>query len=168
MCKLLNCTSCGDIIMLQHYIRTCICEASCGAYKADRITAVIYGKYARVLGIENSELIASLKTKIIPFNTYFKWFPIISSLEHNVINVANIDELHCMVTATEPEPPQTRPQRHRVKCLGCNDIIESKFNHDFVRCSCGLVAVDGGGGDPDLFSILGWPEKYQKIESEIA
>lgn len=31
-----------------------------------------------------------------------------------------------------------------VKCLKCNDIIQSKHRHDFVWCSCGNVAVDGG------------------------
>lgn len=33
---------------------------------------------------------------------------------------------------------------NRVKCLICNDIIESKHRHDFVYCTCGNVAVDGG------------------------
>ena len=33
---------------------------------------------------------------------------------------------------------------NRVKCLKCGDIIESKHRHDFVFCSCGSVAVDGG------------------------
>ena len=30
------------------------------------------------------------------------------------------------------------------KCLVCGDIIESKYRHDFVLCSCGNLAVDGG------------------------
>lgn len=30
------------------------------------------------------------------------------------------------------------------KCVKCGDIIESKSVHDFVRCSCGAIAVDGG------------------------
>lgn len=33
---------------------------------------------------------------------------------------------------------------NRVKCLICNDTIESKHRHDFVYCNCGNVAVDGG------------------------
>lgn len=32
----------------------------------------------------------------------------------------------------------------KVRCLRCGDIIESKWLHDFVSCSCGKVAVDGG------------------------
>jgi hypothetical protein len=31
-----------------------------------------------------------------------------------------------------------------IKCTKCNDIIESKHRHDFVKCSCKAVAVDGG------------------------
>ena len=33
---------------------------------------------------------------------------------------------------------------NKVKCLKCGDIIESKHCHDFVFCSCGNIAVDGG------------------------
>lgn len=33
---------------------------------------------------------------------------------------------------------------NKLKCNKCNDIIESKHRHDFVYCSCGAVAVDGG------------------------
>lgn len=41
----------------------------------------------------------------------------------------------------------TKPKRmirNAVQCLKCLDIIESKDVNDFVRCSCGAVAVDGG------------------------
>lgn len=31
-----------------------------------------------------------------------------------------------------------------VICLECNDTIYSKHRHDFVQCSCGNIAVDGG------------------------
>ena len=34
--------------------------------------------------------------------------------------------------------------RNRIKCNHCGDIIESTFTHDFRRCKCGAVAVDGG------------------------
>lgn len=33
---------------------------------------------------------------------------------------------------------------NKIKCKYCGDIIESKYRHDFVRCKCGKVAVDGG------------------------
>ena len=33
---------------------------------------------------------------------------------------------------------------NKVRCLKCNEIIESTSRHEFVRCSCGSIAVDGG------------------------
>jgi hypothetical protein len=29
-------------------------------------------------------------------------------------------------------------------CKLCGDIIESKFGHNWVECSCGEIFVDGG------------------------
>lgn len=34
--------------------------------------------------------------------------------------------------------------RNAARCLKCNDIIESKYRHDFVWCSCESIFVDGG------------------------
>lgn len=34
--------------------------------------------------------------------------------------------------------------RNSAHCLDCDDEIVSMNRHDFVRCSCGKVAVDGG------------------------
>ena len=34
--------------------------------------------------------------------------------------------------------------KNAIQCRKCGDIIESKHVHDFVSCSCGAVAVDGG------------------------
>ena len=31
-----------------------------------------------------------------------------------------------------------------IRCNICGDEIESKHRHDFVECSCGACAVDGG------------------------
>jgi len=33
--------------------------------------------------------------------------------------------------------------KNMIKCKKCGDVIESKSVHDYVRCKCGLVAVDG-------------------------
>lgn len=33
---------------------------------------------------------------------------------------------------------------NKVKCKFCGDVIESKHIHDFVKCSCGKIAIDGG------------------------
>jgi hypothetical protein len=34
--------------------------------------------------------------------------------------------------------------RHAMRCKKCGDTIESKSRHDYVRCSCGAIALDGG------------------------
>jgi hypothetical protein len=66
----------------------------------------------------------------------------------------------------EPTPPQ--PQKlvksriitNKLRCLKCNDIIESKYRRDFKMCSCESVFVDGGtdymrrGGDLTLMEDL--------------
>lgn len=32
----------------------------------------------------------------------------------------------------------------KIKCLICNDIIESKYRHDLVNCRCENCYIDGG------------------------
>lgn len=34
--------------------------------------------------------------------------------------------------------------KNKVKCKLCGDIIESKNTHDFQKCKCGAIFVDGG------------------------
>ena len=34
--------------------------------------------------------------------------------------------------------------RNAIRCNICGDEIESKYRHNYVRCSCGACAVDGG------------------------
>lgn len=33
---------------------------------------------------------------------------------------------------------------NRAKCKKCDDVITSYHVHDFVKCKCGAIAVDGG------------------------
>ena len=37
--------------------------------------------------------------------------------------------------------------RHAIQCKKCLDTIESKDIHDFKKCSCGAVGIDGGISD---------------------
>lgn len=39
-------------------------------------------------------------------------------------------------------------KRNIIQCLKCNDIIESKYGHDFKQCKCGSVFIDGGPESP--------------------
>lgn len=34
--------------------------------------------------------------------------------------------------------------RNRARCRRCNQVIESRSQHDFVTCNCGAISVDGG------------------------
>ena len=52
---------------------------------------------------------------------------------------------------------------NKIKCKNCGDIIESKDLHDFKRCSCGKVAVDGG---KEYFKIIGKKEEYIELQEK--
>jgi hypothetical protein len=91
--KLLNCLGCHDIIALSSkQIRTCLCGESKGYYAKNGVTAFIYGEKSRAIGFINSEYIKSLTQEIVPWQTYYKWFPIISVPEHHVIKFDNLQE----------------------------------------------------------------------------
>lgn len=32
----------------------------------------------------------------------------------------------------------------KIRCLKCNDVIESKHVHDLKKCKCGTCFIDGG------------------------
>ena len=34
--------------------------------------------------------------------------------------------------------------KNKWKCLYCNNVIESKHQHDFTTCKCGAMSIDGG------------------------
>lgn len=44
----------------------------------------------------------------------------------------------------------------KIKCLKCNDIVESKHIHDLRRCKCGAIFIDGG----DKYTRIGGDLKY--------
>lgn len=49
---------------------------------------------------------------------------------------------------------------NKAKCKNCNDVIVSNSVHDFVKCKCGKISVDGGNeylkrsGDLDMIIEL--------------
>jgi len=43
-----------------------------------------------------------------------------------------------------PYNDHMRIKTNKAKCRKCDDTIISKHRHDFVRCKCGAIAVDGG------------------------
>ena len=46
--------------------------------------------------------------------------------------------------ATEKKMKTKLLLHNRIKCKKCGDIVESKYTHDYVFCSCGVCAADGG------------------------
>lgn len=40
----------------------------------------------------------------------------------------------------------------RVRCVGCGDVIQSEYRHDYRRCKCGATAIDGG----DWYTRIAW------------
>jgi hypothetical protein len=53
----------------------------------------------------------------------------------------------------------------KAKCLDCEDILESKHRHDFVKCKCGNSFIDGGD---DYFRGGGsiWPLPDEKFKAD--
>jgi len=49
---------------------------------------------------------------------------------------------------------------NRIKCLACNEVIESFTRHDFKFCGCGKIAVDGG---KDYLKRVGDLEGYEEL-----
>ena len=75
----------------------------------------------------------------------------------------------------------------KIKCLSCNDIIESKYRHDLSSCKCNNCYTDGGQdylhfGGNDFTQILiifddgtevlasdeeGYKKKYEEWEDNM-
>lgn len=136
--KLLNCLKCHFIGSLSvGQTTTCHCKASQARYKRDGIYAIVCGKDARILGMLNEEYKTSIHATIVPFETNYKWFPILSQDIHHVMHFDNESGFLKQIKSDQP---------HRAQCLVCKSIIESTSNHHFVTCKCGALSLDGGQG----------------------
>lgn len=49
---------------------------------------------------------------------------------------------------------------NKAKCLNCGNVLESHHRHDFKRCSCGTIAVDGGR---EYIKRCGYPQEYEEL-----
>ena len=50
--------------------------------------------------------------------------------------------------------------KNAIRCKRCGDVIESISVHDFIHCSCGACAVDGGR---DYLRRCGYPDDYEDL-----
>lgn len=61
----------------------------------------------------------------------------------------------------------------KIKCLKCNDIIESLSQHDYKECKCKACSIDGGksytriGGDIKYIHWVYDDGTEKEIDSEI-
>lgn len=44
-----------------------------------------------------------------------------------------------------------------VMCRKCLDVIQSRSRHDFIKCNCGAIAIDGGDS---YTKCVGNPEDF--------
>lgn len=56
----------------------------------------------------------------------------------------------------------------KLKCNNCNNIIQSKHRHDFVRCDCGDTFLDGGifyqrWGGTDVTDMSEWLDVEENV-----
>ena len=60
---------------------------------------------------------------------------------------------------------------NKAQCRKCGDVIESKYVHDFVYCSCKAIAVDGGleylRRVGDLSNIIELSEYAEEREQDV-
>lgn len=60
----------------------------------------------------------------------------------------------------------------KIRCLKCNDIIESKSEHEFSKCKCGACFIDGGdkytriGGNLDEINIVNSDGTEERLTKE--
>ena len=63
--------------------------------------------------------------------------------------------------------------KNAIRCKLCGDVIESTYRHDYVECSCGACAVDGGYDylrrcfvSPDCYEDLSETVPIEESETE--
>lgn len=59
--------------------------------------------------------------------------------------------------------------RNAVRCKKCGQIIRSTHVHDYVKCKCGAIAVDGGSWylkrSGDIANCEELSERYEEVEN---
>ncbi|MBB6447061.1 DUF7695 domain-containing protein [Bacillus benzoevorans] len=52
---------------------------------------------------------------------------------------------------------------NKIRCKKCDEVIESKHEHDFRLCSCGSIFIDGGTD----YQRFGWGIKQTEEKLDI-
>lgn len=53
----------------------------------------------------------------------------------------------------------------RIQCKKCKDIIESKHRHDFCKCRCGAISIDGGNNYTRIGTYV--PGEFSELVKEL-
>ncbi len=82
---------------------------------------------------------------------------------------ANAQEVKAVEMAIEALKRSQPTRKHKpiirnaIKCVSCDDVIESIHRHDAKKCKCGRVGVDGGldylgriGNERDFIDMGEW------------
>lgn len=54
---------------------------------------------------------------------------------------------------------------NNAQCKLCKTVIISRSRHDFQRCKCGAISVDGGN---DYIKRCGEPENFLEVPDEVS
>ena len=77
------------------------------------------------------------------------------------------DQIDSQVEVSDIEIVKKKLVRNAARCKLCGDVVESRYRHDFVMCSCEAMFVDGGldyiriGGNLDELEDL---SEWEDIE----
>ena len=70
-------------------------------------------------------------------------------------DVSQLESIGCKVVDETPAKPGTW-----IKCRKCREKIRSNHRHDFRRCKCGAIAIDGGS---DYMKISGEAGSWEVV-----
>lgn len=99
---------------------------------------------------DEDKIVEMIKTNVEDFlDVYSKEFEVdvyvVHHKKHSDLRVTiGFDVKMDFITRKKEKEVKYKIIRNMAKCFLCGDIIESKHRHDFVRCKCGAIFVDGG------------------------
>lgn len=67
---------------------------------------------------------------------------------------------HVVISGLNAKEMEEHRYQDAIHCLKCDEVIYSKYRHDFHYCTCGSVAIDGGR---DYTKITGNQEDFETV-----
>jgi hypothetical protein len=126
-----------------------------------RIDGLQSGKdlYAYSVSFSSKEWRNGTTVVTTPFHAYYS---------HGSLELIQRAMSHLLKEFPELRAGRFGVPRNRAKCRKCGDIVWSTHRHDFTRCSCGAISLDGGydysrtsAENPE--DVIYLPESWQEI-----